>query len=88
MAYKVLISNNVIKELEKRGATKQQLTRLATTVVNYKREAELTMDSSDNVLSYMGYPLSFVRDHTNRKAYIITNGEALDLDTYMNTLSQ
>lgn len=78
--YTVLYSKNLVKELTARGADNNTLKELADAIIHYKRQPGLDVDTSDNTVSCYGYPISFIRDHNNKKVILMTNGEAIGLD--------
>lgn len=79
--YTTLFSHNLIKELKNRGASGYWLRRLAKTIENIPSKNGLKVDTSDNALSFAGYPISFLRDHNSRKIYVFCAGEAVEMDT-------
>lgn len=78
--YDVYFTQDIRKELTHRGATEGELTELANAIANYPRQKGLDVDTSDNMVTFAGYPISFLRDHKTQKIWIMTNGEALNCD--------
>lgn len=81
MSMTVTYSLKVMQELSKRGATQEIFDKLGETVQNIPRKAGLEVDTSDNAITVLGMPISFVRDHKNGEVHIMTNAEALQLDS-------
>ena len=77
----VTYSLKVIHELSERGATQEIFDMLGETVQNIPRKAGLDVDTSDNAVTVLGMPVSFVRDHKSGEIHIMTNEEAQQLDS-------
>lgn len=80
--YTVCYSEDVCEELKKRGATEETLSEIAAQLVNYPRKDSLTVDTSDKLLSFEGYYVSFLRDHIGKMVWIFTNKEGLSHDKW------
>ena len=81
--YTVKISVNLIDALTARGATDQTIDSIVDIVVNkIKRKNNMTVDTSDNSISYADIPISFIRNHDTREIYLLTRAEAFNLDVY------
>lgn len=78
--YKAYISRCIADELKKRGATAYWLKRLAKTAENLPKQPGLEIDTSDNALSFAGYPVSFLRNHKEKTLYLFAPGEAVNMD--------
>lgn len=76
---KVRFTERVIEELRKRGANNKLFEDLAETITKIPCR-EFAIDSSDDMITVLGLPISFVRDHNNGETIIMTNEEAQDAD--------
>lgn len=85
--YTAYISHNLALELKKRGATAYWLKRLAKTAENLSNQPSLEIDTSDNAISFAGYPVSFLRNHKEKTLYLFAPGEAVDMDVTTGTAS-
>ncbi len=78
--YKTYFSQELATELKKRGATNSLLIQLAKAIESIPKKPGLKVDTSDNSIAFAGYPVSFVRNHPEKKIYAFTFGEGLNLD--------
>ena len=70
----------VVAELKNRGATENLFSDLAMVIENIPKKPGLKVDTSDNMLTVLDFPISFLRDYEQDRAWVMTNGEAEMLD--------
>ena len=78
--YTTFISHSLADELKKRGASIYWLKRLSKTAENLPKQPGLEIDTSDNAISFAGYPVSFLRNHKEKTLYLFAPGEAVNMD--------
>ena len=76
---KVGFTERVIEELRERGADNKIFEDIAAAVEKFPR-GKYEIDRSDDAITVLGLPISFVRDHNEGEAIIMTNEEAQDVD--------
>lgn len=68
--YAIYYSKKVCKELKQRGATEKLLIQLGQRIIEIPRKKKMTVDTSDNMIKVLGYPISFLRDHKGKNVWI------------------
>ena len=76
---RVTFTQRLAEELRAKGATTDHFAKAAYAVANAPK-GEFEVDASDDMLSILGTPVSFLRNHETNEALVMTLEEAHKLD--------
>ena len=76
---RVVFTQKLAEELRTMGATTEHYAQAAYAVTNAPR-GEFEVDASDDMLTILGMPVSFLRNHETKEALVMTLEEAQKLD--------